>query len=285
VGDSTYLVRDTLLLHDTISILRNLIEDLDSGRLVDQVLQLRGDSVRKEQLIGILIDTVRNLTDETTSLNSALGICTIAVDSLTERSILMQDTIRKLTVLNDSIYNTPANSGVWVEWNVSVITYPTMFMLNIVKLKAEYPAIYSTDETLYYRWYRYNPDGNDVFLGEGSVLYTNTNDASRFYFVIETTNAKKARSTYSPTREVIGAAQVSKLQVYPSVLPRGSALTVQIDGAGSSVQTTIMQVYDVRGTLIDEQVLDGQTAIIEVPYTQGSYFMQVGTEIQKIVVE
>jgi hypothetical protein len=39
------------------------------------------------------------------------------------------------------------------------------------------------------------------------------------------------------------------------------------------------------GTLVDEQVMEGKTAMLPVLYPQGIYIVQVGAQYKKIVVQ
>jgi hypothetical protein len=80
----------------------------------------------------------------------------------------------------------------------------------------------------------------------------------------------------------VGTAQQSTTS---SAAPRlGQRIIVPING-NNSTELTLVRVYDSSGILVHEHFARGGAATVEIPYQRGTYLVQVGTVIKKVVVE
>ena len=70
----------------------------------------------------------------------------------------------------------------------------------------------------------------------------------------------------------------------PSDAPRqGRRINVPTNAASGDI--TLVQIYDSSGILIHEHLVKGAVATVEIPYQKGTYLVQVGRQIKKVVVE
>jgi hypothetical protein len=239
--------------------------------------QLRTDNRQKQTRINRLAaDSVR-YTDSISTLNRKTTRMQAIIDSMSALTLRLQDTIRELrakVALADTIYGP-------LSFSDYVVVFDKMFLLNIRKLKEDKNNIY-TNQLIFYKWYRYNLGGNDILLGEGENIKVNLQESGLYYFIIETGDGKKYKSTIYINDVVTGRA--APLQAYPSLLQQGGILTLRLDDKRDD-ELTIVRIYDIMGRLVDEQVAEGKDASLTMNYYSGTYFVQVDDMTKKIVIE
>lgn len=128
-----------------------------------------------------------------------------------------------------------------------------------------------------YQWFR-----NDELIGEEQV-YSAGDDAkdlldptASYYALLTTEEGDVIRVcpmtiTHKGTRGVM---------LYPSPVRVGDQLTVQVSNPMSSLNGTLMQVYNMKGQQVYSRVLDGERTVFELPNT-----IQSGVYIAVMVID
>jgi uncharacterized coiled-coil protein SlyX len=296
--DSAALAQDTAMLHSLIvqlqadtSYLAELIRQSGTGAMYAELQQARShiyrlqvdsarlsaDTANKQQTINRMkLDSII-YADSIVRLHNTIADMQRTIDSLTASVARHADTIRDLRQKLAAL-DTPY--AAYPDFSVYVAAFDYMFMLNISMLKKDYPTIFAGNAIMY-RWWRYNQSGNDILLGEGSSIKTNTNDDAFFYFTIEVDGKRYKSTMYHHSLNTPPSA--SAMQVYPSVLNRGETFMLTNDAAADAL--TLVQIYTISGMLVDEQAAAGSNCAMAAPWMPGIYLVKAGGEVRKIVVE
>ncbi|MDR0368401.1 MAG: T9SS type A sorting domain-containing protein, partial [Bacteroidales bacterium] len=130
-----------------------------------------------------------------------------------------------------------------------------------------------------YQWYK---NGEPIAAQSSSQYYVEPNGLIGDYHV----RAFFADGTYRESCPLtLNLRKIKKNLLYPTPVSQGNMYTIELVRSDDDDQTSIVEIYDVTGKLIDRHIMESNTIELQAVYARGVYSVKIVRSNEEVVIK